>query len=59
MTEIEVGLVAGRNPASRMWPNHNPNILVIERSTGRLRDDRQDHETRQPLMLADVLRDAR
>lgn len=49
-------LVAGRNPASKPWPNHNPNILYVERPGRKPRDDRHETETRQPLMLADVLR---
>ena len=48
-------LVAGRNPASTRWPDHNPNILYADRPGRKPRDDRHETETRQPLMLADVL----
>lgn len=54
MADFSSTLVAGRNPASKPWPNHNPNVIYVERP--KPRDDRHETETRQPLMLADVLR---
>lgn len=28
---VASALVAGRNPASKLWPDHNPNVIWIDR----------------------------
>lgn len=43
-------LVAGRNPASKWWPNHNPNVIVIRSGAWAHLDD--DASTVAPLTAA-------